>query len=204
LLDVLQKRLQIITPKGVVLVGAEHKKHKTSLLRFIFSKLGLNVLVSVPDPLKMSGGDYVPVGEDLCFMGTGTCTDEAAVRYLLQKKRNVFGHSRVAVVRDLYDRSHERPHLDSVFKVISANCILILESVLGKGNLRRRLVDEYVTVGSRYECSRMGVELGEYVTEMGFHVIELPEHLYKDGLGVVNVGQGHLLVIRSLRAPWRR
>jgi len=38
----------------------------------------------------------------LAFIGVGPTTDEAAVRYLLEN--DAFGTTRVAVVRDLFDR----------------------------------------------------------------------------------------------------
>jgi hypothetical protein len=55
-------------------------------------------------------------------------------------------------------------------------------------------VDEYVKVGSKYEMARMGVELGDYLEDQGFHVIEIPENLFKDGFSIINLGGGTLLV----------
>jgi hypothetical protein len=192
LLDILKARLQLVTPKGVVFSGAQDKKFKTKLLEFIFSKMNLPILRFIPEPLKLCGGDYIPVAEDLCFMGTGLGTDEAAVRYMLAK--DVFGHKKVAVVRDLFDRTPVRRTLESVFKLVDKDCIIVLESILGRENLRRRLVDEYVKVGSKYEMVRMGIELGDYLEDQGFHVIEIPEDLFKDGFSIVNLGGGRLLV----------
>jgi arginine deiminase len=192
LLDILKSRLQLVTPKGVVFTGATEKQFNTKLLNFIFGKMNLPIVRFIPEPLKLNGGDYVPVGEELCFMGTGLCTDEAAVRYMLAK--DVFGHRKIAVVRDLFDRSQTRKTLESVFKLVDKDCIIVLESILGKENLRRRLVDEYVKVGSKYEMVRMNVELGDYLEDQGFHVIEIPEDLYKDGFSIVNLGNSQLLV----------
>jgi hypothetical protein len=51
---------------------------------------------------------------------TGLGTDEAAVHLMMSK--DAFGHRRVAIVRDLFDRSIERKHL--VIICLHSNLIL--------------------------------------------------------------------------------
>lgn len=50
---------------------ATHVQHpsKTLILEYIMTKLGMPVQLILPAPLKLSGGDFIPVNEDLCFMG---------------------------------------------------------------------------------------------------------------------------------------
>lgn len=212
LLDLMQCRAQFVTPKGVVLSGAQNIRSRTHVLKYVFERLGFDILCEVPDPLRLHGGDYVPGGEDLCFVGTGHYTDEAAVRFLLRK--NVFGTRRVAVVRDLFDRKESRAVLDGIFKIIDKDTALMIDTVIGKDNLKRRLVSEYVLTKDgvehsdrgKYVQSKMDVELHEYLTSLGYTVIIIPERLYNNnGLSICNLGQGRLItpdqeVVDMLRA----
>eukprot|EP00124_Ichthyophonus_hoferi_P002225 Ihof_evm5s143 gene=Ihof_evmTU5s143 len=190
--DLLDSRLQIVTPAGIVLSGAEEQPEKVRILSHAFTKMGLPIILSLPSPLKLHGGDYIPAGPELCFIGTGLNTDNATVRYMLAKK--VFGASRVAVVRDLFDRSEERGNLDAVFKIIDKDTVIMLDSIIGAENPKRRLVSEYTLHKNKYEMSRMDVELSKYLEELGFNIIRLPESLYGNGIGIVNIGEGHLIV----------
>jgi len=191
--DILAERVQIFTPTGVVFTGAADKRYKVEVLTFLFRYLGFRVRASVPHPLRMSGGDYIPAG-DLCFFGTGLHTDEAALRWIMEN--GLIGHKRVVVVRDMFDRSDERAVLDSWFKMIDSNVILVLDSVLGERNVRRRIVDEWLHVGrGRYTCTQTGVELSVFLEkEMGYHILRVPESSYRPGFGVMNFGNGNLVV----------
>ena len=42
---------------------------KSRILEYVFRKMGLPVLFELPLPLKLSGGDYIPAGKDLAFIG---------------------------------------------------------------------------------------------------------------------------------------
>ncbi|KNC83559.1 hypothetical protein SARC_04206 [Sphaeroforma arctica JP610] len=193
--DLLNERLQICTPKGVVLTTTVVDSHKEKILRHVFERLGLPIIANLPQPLQMNGKDYVPAGADLCFMGVGLGTNESSVRYLMKKE--VFGTARVAVVRDIFDRSPERGYLDQVMKIVDAKSVLILDSIIGENNLNRRLVNEYVYCNSRnrYVLSRMNMELSAYIRDVGMNVVRLPESIYNThGLGVFNFGEGQLLV----------
>jgi len=194
LLDILAARAQLITPNGVVLVSSQKYSHHSQILEYAFSLLGLKTILRLPDPLRLSGSDYVPVRKDLCFMGTGHLTDEASVRYIMSK--DGFGVPRVAVVRDLFDRTPERASLDSIMRIISKDCVLVLEDILGYRNINRRLVNEYVREGRKiYTLNRMNVELEDYLNQENFKVIKFPHHLFqKHGMGIYNIGNGKLLV----------
>jgi len=196
LVDVFQSRLQICSPKGAVLVGNDKNRFKTNLLKFIFHKLGLKVLKSLPDPLTFSGGDYIPVGPHLAFMGTGIDTDEAAVRWLMRK--HFFGTPRVAVVRDLFDRDPARRTLDTVMKILDTNVVGVLDILLEKDNLRRRIVDEYILTDKGYQLHNMNLDFEQYLKSMNFNIIKLEFKDFKDiGLPLFNTGHGSLFSLDS-------
>jgi len=194
LLDILASRAQIVTPNGVILVSSDLYRAHSQILEYAFSRLGLKTILRLPHPLRMSGNDYIPIRKDLCFFGTGLLTDEASARYIMSK--DGFGVPRVALIRDLFDRTPGRACLDNIMRVVSRNCILVLEDVLGYRNINRRLVNEYVREGRKlYTINKMNIELEDYLNREGFTVIKYPHQLYNQhGMGIHNLGNGTLLV----------
>jgi len=122
-------------------------------------------------PLRFDQADVLVVADgELCLVGCGTHTNEAAIMHLLRKlaagKRPTDGGKgdalssflataaspfrRVAVVRDLFDRDEVlRPHLNSVVKAVrdeddpTSVSFVVARSVAGRDCLHRRLVNEY-------------------------------------------------------------
>ena len=58
-------------------------------------------------------------------------------------EKDYFGTRRVAIVKDLYEKDQDRMHLDCVFSILSQDCVLMLEDMMGEESPTRRLVDEY-------------------------------------------------------------
>ena len=71
---------------------------------------------------------------------------------------------RFAVVRDDFDRNQDRMHLDCVFSIISDNCCIMLEDIMGIASPTRRLVDEYVrdAATGKYKLGRWVWTAGKY------------------------------------------
>jgi len=65
----------------------------------------------------------------LCLIGIGLRSNQKAIDYMLEN--DLFGTRRVAVVKDLYEQSQDRMHLDCVFCIISSNCCLMYEEMIG-------------------------------------------------------------------------
>lgn len=40
-------------------------------MKFCFDKLGVPIIGQIPNPGKLEGGDFFPVGKDLCMVGVG-------------------------------------------------------------------------------------------------------------------------------------
>jgi hypothetical protein len=191
----LSARIHLCTPRGVVVMGADSVAHQSRVLSYAYEKLGLKVLMEVPPPLRFCDEDYIPAGPGLTLMGTGVKTDEAAVRYLLEA--DVFGTDRVAVVKNLFERDESTGTLERISKIVDVSCIAILASVLGRDNVNRRLVCEYVRSprDGKYHLSQMDVEFGSYMESLGYTVIKLPAevHARTGSTGLVNLGLGQLL-----------
>ena len=87
----------------------------------------------------LEGGDFFPAGTDLALLGIGLRTNYAAAKQLMEK--DLLGTTRFAVVRDELDQNQDRMHLDCVFSILSDDCCLMLETIMGKDSKQKRLVD---------------------------------------------------------------
>ena len=58
-------------------------------------------------------------------------------------EKDLFGTTKVAVVRDELECSQARMHLDCVFNIVGDDCCLLAEDVIGEDSPLRRVVDEY-------------------------------------------------------------
>ena len=69
----------------------------------------------------------------------------------------------------------DRMHLDCVFSIISDDCCIMMDEMMGKDSPTRRLVDEWVrdAESGAYGRAREGVEFAEYVRGEGWHIIPI-------------------------------
>jgi arginine deiminase len=141
-------------------------------MKFCWERLGYQVIGEIPEPFTLEGGDFIPAGRDLCFIGTGLRTDDGAVKYMLEK--DMFGTRRVAVVRDIFDRDQDRMHLDCVFNILAYDCCVVLETIMGETSLQRRLVTEYTrSQNGEYRITQLDVEFSKYLRDRGFNIVSI-------------------------------
>eukprot|EP00172_Hildenbrandia_rubra_P001891 Plantae.Rhodophyta-Hildenbrandia_rubra.ctg2512.p1 GENE.Plantae.Rhodophyta-Hildenbrandia_rubra.ctg2512~~Plantae.Rhodophyta-Hildenbrandia_rubra.ctg2512.p1 ORF type:complete len:407 (+),score=91.77 Plantae.Rhodophyta-Hildenbrandia_rubra.ctg2512:301-1521(+) len=192
---------QVTTAKGIVMarLSSPQRQREVDVMEFVFKKLGLDVVDRIPEPGHLEGGDFFPAGKDLCFIGVGARTDTAAVQYML--KKNLFGTRRVAVVYDRLEKEQTRMHLDTVFNILSDKCVLMLKDMMGQDSKTKRVVDEYVSDGSKYMLKRGDIEFSKYVNGEGYEIIEIPgEDQLKYGCNVLNLGRGSIVSIEKKSA----
>ena len=48
------------------------RERETKVMKFCFTKLGVPIIGQVPTPGKLEGGDFFPLGKDLCMVGVGS------------------------------------------------------------------------------------------------------------------------------------
>jgi len=136
------------------------------------------------------------VNGTVSFFGLGLNTNPAGLRYALDN--NFFESDRVAVVRDVFDRSDHRPCLDSVFKILSDDVTVLLDTV--QSAARRRLVNEYAkTPSGKYVLKAHDINLVEYLHQHGFRVLrsattELMNSMEPEHIPVQQSSQ-HLLMV---------
>ena len=210
---------QITTKKGIVMarLRSSQRTSEVDIMEFCFQKLGLNVLGRIPAPGHLEGGDFFPLGDQLCLIGIGPRSDWTAVEYLLSN--DLFGTESVGIVKDMFEMKQERMHLDTVFNVLSKNCCVMLEEMIGENSPTRRLVDEYVHISSpiwgsnsgleskvnkktievgEYRLYRRNVEFSQYLKNRGFNIIPVSgEDQLNYGCNLLNVGDGNIISIEK-------
>ncbi|GJQ10253.1 hypothetical protein GpartN1_g2044.t1 [Galdieria partita] len=193
---------QVTTRKGIVLgrPSSVQREHEVNVMEFCFRKMGFSIVDRIPAPAHLEGGDFFPAGDDLCFIGVGLRTDMNAVQYMLN--HDLFGTRRVAVVRDDYDRNQDRMHLDCVFNILSPDCVLLYEDMVGKNNPILRKVDEYVKKeNGQYALERTNVEFSDYLTSEGFSIIFVPaKEQLQYGCNILNLGNKNIVAVHPTTA----
>ncbi|KAK4524077.1 hypothetical protein GAYE_SCF01G1976 [Galdieria yellowstonensis] len=193
---------QVTTKKGIVLgrPSSVQREHEVNVMEFCFRKLGFKIIDRIPPPAHLEGGDFFPAGDDLCFIGVGLRTDMHAVMYMLEK--DLFGTRKVAVVRDEYDHNQDRMHLDCVFNILSDDCVLLLEDMVGANNPIQRLVDEYVKKeNGQYVLERSNIEFSDYLRGQGYSIIFVPgKEQLQYGCNVLNLGNKNIVAVHPTTA----
>lgn len=188
---------QITTAKGIVMgrLRSPQRNLEVSLMEFCFQKLGLPVIGSVKEPGFLEGGDFVPSSINLAFIGVGLRSNVEACLQLMQE--DLFGYHRVAVVRDDFEQHQDRMHLDCVFALLSEDCCLMLEEMMGEDSPTRRLVDEYVRISpGTYKLERKDVEFSKYLRENGFNIIPVaPQHQLEYACNILNLGNQRIISV---------
>lgn len=205
---------QITTRKGIVMarLRSPQRAKEVDIMEFCFKKLGFNVVGRIPGHAYLEGGDFFPAGEGLSLIGIGPRSDWNAVRYLLEE--DLFGTETVAVVKDLFEKKQERMHLDTVFNILSDDCCIMMDEMIGEESPTRRLVDEYVyapsteleTDGNKdrfgsYVLYRKDVEFSSFMGERGYGIIPVSgKEQLRYGCNVLNVGNENIISIEKTTA----
>jgi N-dimethylarginine dimethylaminohydrolase len=138
----------------------------------------------------------------LYFIGSGELTTEECIRDIIKQyspriekpdKNNLFGTTRVALVRDIFDRDENRAHLTDVLALVDEKTMLMVDTIHGRDNLRRRLVNEYVFFDGQFKLSKMDVELSVYLESEGYNVVVVPERLF-GGQSIINLADKGLIL----------
>ncbi|KAL0246890.1 hypothetical protein GEMRC1_008096 [Eukaryota sp. GEM-RC1] len=181
---------QITTAAGVVMMrlNSSQRANEIAVMKFCLEKLGVNPLGSVEEPGTLEGGDFFPLGRETCFIGLGLRSNMTAVEQLM--RNNWFGTRRVCVVRDEFDQSQDRMHLDCVFNIVSDRICVCLDSIKGEDSPRRRLVDVYERRDShqKYVKTVSDVEFTKFLEQEGWEII------YVTDQEQANYGCNHLLL----------
>ncbi|PRP77997.1 hypothetical protein PROFUN_04121 [Planoprotostelium fungivorum] len=186
---------QITTPRGVVIgqLNSTTRAPEREVTKFCFEKLGMPVIGEIPQGGALEGGDFFPIGNDLCMIGLGLRTNWKAIHHCFDN--DLFGTTHVAVVKDCFDWAQERMHLDTIWNIVHDTACAMLDVVIGGDSDRRRLVDLYKKdENGKYVLEVNDVEFYEFLKLIGYHVIPLSERDQANyGINFLNIGNGHLI-----------
>ncbi len=166
---------QITTAGGVVMgrMASSQRRFEVDIMRLVFEFLGADVIGTIPQGETLEGGDFFPLGHrGLAMLGTGLRTTAGAAQHML--KHHWFHAPRVAIVKDLYDRSQDRMHLDTVLGVVNEDVVVLEASLMSSDphNPHLRLVDVYETThAGDYELVDANIPLYDFLVSEGFRVI---------------------------------
>jgi arginine deiminase len=124
---------------------------------------GLNIVGAVEQPGFLEGGDFFPAGRDLALLGVGLRSNYDAAKQLMDK--DLLGTTRFAVVRDEFEQHQDRMHLDCVFSILTHDCCLMLEDMMGEHSKTKRLVDLWLRDRrtGKYKLDKEGVEFAKFM-----------------------------------------
>ena len=93
------------------------------------------VVGAIEAPGYLEGGDFFPCGRGLAMLGVGLRSNVEAAQQLMA--RDLLGTDALAVVRDDFEQSQDRMHLDCVFSILGDDVCLMLDEMMGEGSPTR-------------------------------------------------------------------
>ena len=167
---------QIVTPRGLVMgnLCTPQRAPESFLMRKCFEIMGVPIVGTIGsagyEGATLEGGDFLPFSENLAFLGVGVRTSYSAAMQLLEQ--DLLGARRLAVVQDLYDRSQDRMHLDTIFNIVDEKNVVVWEYAITRED-KRRVVDlfERVDGSKEYKKVKEGVDFVDFLKSEGFNII---------------------------------
>jgi arginine deiminase len=184
---------QITTFNGITLgrMASEVRRYETNIMKTFFEKHGIKIKCEIKAPGLLEGGDFIPMG-NVSLIGTGLRTNKEAVFQMM--KTDAFGTEFVAVVKDRNDKQQQRMHLDTVFNVVSYDCVMILE------NIRCRVVDLYKQSSNGfYRLRESNIDFRYFLEDrMKLQCIEITDEMQACfAINFLNIGLNRLICTTS-------
>eukprot|EP01023_Acetabularia_acetabulum_P053428 TRINITY_DN5981_c0_g2_i4.p1 TRINITY_DN5981_c0_g2~~TRINITY_DN5981_c0_g2_i4.p1 ORF type:complete len:481 (-),score=67.21 TRINITY_DN5981_c0_g2_i4:315-1757(-) len=194
---------QVTTVMGIIMgrLRSPQRQMEVKLMNFCFNKLGLPVIGKIVEPGYLEGGDFIPAGLDLAFLGVGLRSNEEAAHQLMSK--NLLGTSRFAVVKDQFEQHQDRMHLDCVFSIVGKKVCLMLEDMMGEESPTRRLVDVYVFDPrmQKYNLEIQNREFSLFLKSEGYSIIPIAGQDQREyACNVLNLGNGNIVSVHAKSA----
>ncbi|TNJ28712.1 Arginine deiminase [Giardia muris] len=193
---------QIVTARGLVLgqFNADQRREETVVVELLWKVLGVPIVGRCSDGgshCLLEGGDFVTMSADLAILGVGLRSTYDAAVYLM--KNDLLGTQCFAVVKDCFDQSQDRMHLDCAFTLLHDRLVLVSDYIY-EGKCQR-YVDEYAvdapgdTRFGRYALRCANIPFKDWLAAWGYTVITLPhEHQLHYGCNNLNLGGGRVLI----------
>ena len=165
----------ITTPRGHIIcnMNSNQRSPETKIIETCYEHLGLKPILSIHGDRRLEGGDYIPAGT-VSFIGCGMRTNEAAIKYMLEK--DAFGHDTVVVVKD-HKLWQMQMHLDTHFNIIDKDLCTMVSSRLNAkpGDPEYNTCDIWARKpGTQtYTLWKQDQPFVKYIQERGFTIIPI-------------------------------
>lgn len=182
---------QLTTARGVVLgrCGASQRRFETVIMRAVWRQLGVPLIASCEgqEEITLEGGDFFPLGEEMCILGVGVRTNIQGARFLTTN--DLIGTRKFIVVENPRDQTQERSHLDTVFNVLDEHTCLCWDQVARDDPKVLRVAREFEFIDGKY-VEQLQMPFGKWLRRRGFNVIEATyEQSQQYFLNVLHLGK---------------
>ena len=165
----------ITTPRGHIIcnMNSNQRAPETKIIETCYEHLGLKPILNIYGDRRLEGGDYIPAGT-VSFIGCGMRTNEAAIKYMLEK--DAFGHDTVVVVKD-HKFWQMQMHLDTHFNIIDKDLCTMVSSRLNAapGTPEYNTCDIWAREPGtlNYTLWKQDQPFVKYIQERGFTIIPI-------------------------------
>ena len=165
----------ITTPRGHIIcnMNSSQRAPETKIIKTCYEHLGLKPILQISGEGRLEGGDYIPAGT-VSFIGGGMRTNEAAIKYMLEK--DAFGHDTVVVVKD-HKLWQMQMHLDTHFNIIDKDLCTMVSSRLNAapGTPEYNTCDIWARKPGTvtYTKKKENQPFVKYIQERGFTIIPI-------------------------------
>ena len=165
----------ITTPRGHIIcnMNSNQRAPETKIIETCYEHLGLKPILNIYGNRRLEGGDYIPAGT-VSFIGCGMRTNEAAIKYMLEK--DAFGHDTVVVVKD-HKLWQMQMHLDTHFNIIDKDLCTMVSSRLNAkpGNPEYNTCDIWARESGTLTYTKIKEDqpFVKYIQERGFNIIPI-------------------------------
>ena len=165
----------ITTPRGHIIcnMNSNQRAPETKIIETCYEHLGLKPILNIYGDRRLEGGDYIPAGT-VSFIGCGMRTNEAAIKYMLEK--DAFGHDTVVVVKD-HKLWQMQMHLDTHFNIIDKDLCTMVSSRLNAapGTPEYNTCDIWARESGTLTYTKIKEDqpFVKYIQERGFTIIPI-------------------------------
>ena len=165
----------ITTPRGHIIcnMNSNQRTPETKIIETCYEHLGLKPILNIYGDRRLEGGDYIPAGT-VSFIGCGMRTNEAAIKYMLEK--DAFGHDTVVVVKD-HKLWQMQMHLDTHFNIIDKDLCTMVSSRLNAapGTPEYNTCDIWARESGTLTYTKIKEDqpFVKYIQERGFTIIPI-------------------------------
>ncbi|MCF7791004.1 MAG: hypothetical protein K9M56_03295 [Victivallales bacterium] len=162
--------LAINTRKGIIVgkLSNPQRKKETEVFKFLLNFLDIDPVYELKSNAKLEGSDFISADE-VCFVGQGIRTNNAAVKQLT--KERVLDTDKIIVVKDRLKRPSEM-HLKKYFNMLNKNTVVFAQERMNEENPTKADVYEMDFNKGQYILTEKDAIFTDYIQkELNYKII---------------------------------